>query len=186
MKRHVAAALAALSLPAFAAPDFVDTAPVISATPVIERIVEPRQECRADAYEVPPPQERSYVGPALGAIVGGLLGSQVGNGKGRVAAAAAGAAVGTLVGDRIGNPPADTPYAGAPARCRTVEGYREVVRGYDVVYRYSGRDTAVRLPYHPGPTVRVGVAVLDAGAPPAAGYPREYEPAPVSAYPYRY
>lgn len=186
MKRYLPAALAALGLPAFAAPDFADTAPVISATPVIERVAEPRQECRAGGYEIPPPQERSYVGPALGAVVGGLLGSQVGSGKGRVAAAAAGAAVGTLVGDRIGNPPADSPPAGAPARCRTVEGYREVVRGYDVVYRYSGRDTTVRLPYHPGSTVRVGVAVLEAGAPPAAGDPREYDPAPVGAYPYRY
>jgi uncharacterized protein YcfJ len=186
MKSRLAAALAVFSLPALAAPDFVDTAPVISSTPVIERVSEPRQECGTDPAYPQRPQQRSYVGPVLGGIVGGLLGSQVGGGKGRVAAAAAGAVVGTMVGDRVSNP-AEGTYAGtAPAQpCRTVESYREVVTGYDVVYRYNGRDTAVRLPYNPGSAVRVGVSVLDAGS--ALGSaPRAPDSAAVMAYPYRY
>ena len=187
MKTRLAAALAVFSVPALAAPDFVDTAPVVSSTPVIERISEPRQECRTDTAYPQRPQERSYVGPVLGGIVGGLLGSQVGGGKGRVAAAATGAVVGTMVGDRVSNPGPEGAYAGAaPAQqCRTVESYREVVTGYDVVYHYNGRDTAVRLPYNPGPAVRVGVAVLDAG--PALGSaPGVSDSAAAMAYPYRY
>ncbi len=138
------------------AADFVDTAQVVAATPVIERVSEPRQECDA----APAPQKDSNLaGPIIGGIVGGLLGHQVGHGRGQTAAtivgAAGGAAAGTVVANRAGAQPAQ--------RCRTVESSREVIRGYDVVYRYNGRDVKTTLPYNPGRTVRVGVGVIDSG-----------------------
>jgi hypothetical protein len=80
------------------AADFVDTAEVISSTPIIERVNEPRQEC---------------------------------------------------------GPPAAT------GECRTVTTPREYVKGYAVVYRYNGRDIKTTLPSDPGPTVRVGIGVID-------------------------
>ncbi len=47
MKRKLLAAalLMALAGKAHAAVDFIDTAPVVSSTPIVERVSEPRQEC---------------------------------------------------------------------------------------------------------------------------------------------
>ncbi|HKA38213.1 MAG TPA: hypothetical protein VKD25_00480, partial [Burkholderiales bacterium] len=84
-----------------AAADFVDTAQVISSTPIIERVNEQRQEC---------------------------------------------------------DPVTE---AGKKPVCRTVTAEREYVKGYLVIYRYNGRDIATKLPSDPGPTVQVGVGVID-------------------------
>jgi hypothetical protein len=101
MKPPYLVLLATLAATAGAA-DFVDTAPVISSTPIVERVNESRQEC----------------GP---------------------------------------------PVAGKP-ECRMVTTPREYVKGYAVIYRYNGHDIKTTLPRDPGPTVRVGVGVID-GAP---------------------
>lgn len=171
-------AIAVAGIPAAgAAPtDFVDTAPVISATPIIERVSDPRQECwtetsPANAQAQGPGR---YVAPVLGAVVGGLLGSMVGSGNGRVAAGAAGAAIGAMAGNAVGNE-----YGGSAQpvqRCRTVDNGREVVKGYNVVYRYNGRDVATTLPYDPGRTVRVGTGIIDDGAGAGGDY-RDYRDA---------
>lgn len=246
-----AALLTTLAGQGHAATDFIDTAPVISSTPIVERVSEPRQEC-GPAPAAAPAQPRSMTGVVLGGLAGGLLGAQVGRGSGQTAAAAVGAAVGAITGDRVANPDStDRPVSGAvvgaaaggllgaqvgqgsgrnaaaatgavvgavsgdrvqnaqraaaPAQqCRTVHVTREAIRGYTVVYRYSGRDVTVTLPYDPGPTVRVGVGIVDsapAAAAPGAGRMGAnvrdvtpvpaYEPAttPVGTtggYPYRY
>jgi len=139
---------------AYAASDFVDTAQVISSTPIIERVSDPRQQC--DPAPAPQRDSTRIIAPILGGIVGGLLGHQVGQGRGQTAAtivgAAGGAVAGTAVGNRVGAQPAQ--------RCRTVESTRDVVNGYNVVYRYNGRDMNVALPYNPGSTVKVGVGVI--------------------------
>ena len=82
------------------AADYVDTAEVISSTPIVERINERRQEC----------------GPA---------------------------------------------EPGKKPECRMVTAEREYVKGYLVIYRYNGRDIATQLPSDPGPTVQVGVGVIE-------------------------
>src|SRR6185436_17556143 len=119
---------------AYGATDFVDTAEVISSTPVFERVSEPREEC--DAAPGPQKKDAGIVAPIIGGIVGALLGHQVGRGRGQTAAtvvgAAGGAVAGTMVGNRAGAQPAQ--------RCRTVESTREVVTGYEVVFSYNGRD----------------------------------------------
>ena len=226
-------ALMALAGNGTAATDFIDSAPVISSTPIVESVSEPRQEC-SPAPAAAPSQPRSMTGVVLGGLAGGLLGAQVGKGSGQTAAAAVGAAVGAIAGDRAANADsADRPVTGAvvgaaaggllgaqvgrgsgrnaaaaagavvgavagdrvqnaqhtaaaPAQqCRTVSVTREVIRGYTVVYHYSGRDVTVTLPYDPGPTVRVGVGIVDSA--PVAGAPaagelgsnvRDVSPAP--------
>jgi len=175
-----AAFISTASIAASAA-DLIDTAQVISSTPIIEHITEPRQECAPVAAA---PQEHSIAGPIVGGIAGAILGNQVGRGNGRTAATAAGAVAGTIVGDRVGNAPA------APAQqCRTIQTTRDVVKGYTVVYRYYDRDITTTLPYNPGSTVRVGVSVLDnapvASAPAptmARAHGRGPRPAPVPVY----
>jgi uncharacterized protein YcfJ len=129
-----------------------------------------------------PDSERSMAGSVVGGAAGGLLGAQVGQGNGRTAAAAAGA-----IDNRVAY--------GAPAQsCRTVETVRETVRGYTVTYHYNGRDVTTTLPYDPGPTVRVGIGIIDASVPPAAALPAprpvRYGPprhaSAVPPYEYRY
>lgn len=209
MKRNtIATLIIALGSGGAYAADFVDTAPVVAATPIIERVSEPRQECynetapqkqqqrsiaapilgglagallgrqvghgsgrdvatavgagvgaMAGDYAANPDANRSYTGAAVGAVAGGLLGNQVGNGAGKGATTAAGTIAGAMIGDRVATQQAGT----AAQRCRTIESSREVIRGYDVVYRYNGRDVKTTLPYNPGRTVKVGVGVIDSG-----------------------
>jgi uncharacterized protein YcfJ len=103
---------------------------------------------------------RPIGGSLLGGIMGGILGHQVGGGNGNTAATAVGAAIGAMVGDRMENPTSSQAHEQTVKRCRQVENYREVVRGYNVTYRYNGRDITTRLPYDPGSSVQVSVAVM--------------------------
>lgn len=209
MKRNtIATLIIAIGSGGAYAADFVDTAQVVAATPIIERVSEPRQECynetapqksqqrsiaapilgglagallgrqvghgsgrdvatavgagvgaMAGDYAANPDANRSYTGAAVGAVAGGLLGNQVGNGAGKGATTAAGTIAGAMIGDRV----ATQQTGAAVQRCRTIESSREVIRGYDVVYRYNGRDVKTTLPYNPGRTVKVGVGVIDSG-----------------------
>lgn len=149
-------------------PGFNDRAKVISSDPVYERINEPRRECWTERVSY---EERSYRNgnnsgnAVLGAIVGGLVGSTVGSGNGKVAAAAVGAATGAVIGDRWND--RDGAYTTTRHRpveqCRMVDNYRQQIVGYDVVYRYHGKQFTTRLPYDPGKwlDVDVHVAVAD-------------------------
>lgn len=212
MNKHSLIAVMAVFSASAGAADFVDTARVVSSTPIYERVSEPKQECWTETV-TNQSQQRSMGGAVVGGVAGGLLGSQVGGGSGKTAAAAAGAVAGTVVGDRVSNPDSNRSPTGAIVggvaggllgsqvgggsgrnaaaaagaiagviigdrvanpespqteqvqRCRQVESYREEVSGYNVVYRYNGREITTRLPYQPGATVQVGVSldVLDDG-----------------------
>jgi uncharacterized protein YcfJ len=162
-----AVALAFGSMPIHAA-DMMDSAPVVTATPIVDRVSEPRQEC-APAAQRAPQQERSVVAPIIGGVAGALLGSTVGRGNGRTAATAAGAIGGAIIGDHVGN---QQGAAQQPQQqCRTVENTREVVRGYTVVYRYNGRDVTTTMPYDPGMRVNVSVTAVDNSGNPMAPAP---------------
>ena len=139
---------------AYGASDFIDTAQVISSRPIIERITESGQVC-----DPAPAQQNSgdnIAAPIIGGVLGGLLGHQVGRGSGQTAATIVGAAGGAVAGSAIAN----RANAQPAQQCRTVQTSRDIVNGYDVTYRYTGRDANVRLPYNPGSTIRVGVSVL--------------------------
>ena len=53
-------------------------------------------------------------------------------------------------------------------RCRTVEGHTDVIQGYDVRYRYQGREYVTRLASPPGDRIPVEVTVAP-GAPVLSG-----------------
>lgn len=93
------------------AADYTDNAQVISATPIVERVTEPRQECTTD--RAAGPQERSVIAPIVGGVAGALLGSTIGRGSGRNVATAAGAVAGTVIGDRVVNPDSNRSATGA-------------------------------------------------------------------------
>lgn len=104
-----------------------------------------------------PDSNRSATGAVVGGVAGAVLGSQVGGGTGNKAATAVGGIAGAVIGDRVANP--DQPRTEQVERCREVADSREVLKGYDVTYRYRGQDFTTRLPYKPGDTLRVGVTV---------------------------
>jgi len=161
-----------------AAADFVDTAQVVSATPIIDRVTETRQDCGNAPASPPPSQGGSVAAPIIGGVAGAILGNQVGRGSGRTAATVAGAIGGAIVGNSIGNRQARADASAPEQRCRTIESTREVVNGYNVVYRYNGRDVSTVLPYNPGSALQVGVTVLP-NASAGAGYP----PPPMASVP---
>lgn len=141
---------------------FTARAQVLASTPLYETINEPRRECWTETvgYETQSYRESNNAGGAiLGAIAGGLIGSTVGKGNGKVAAAAVGAATGAVVGDRWND--GGSRYESRPQqveRCRTHDDYRQVINGYDVRYRFQGREYSTRLPYDPGKWLTLNVS----------------------------
>ncbi len=143
---------------------YQDTAWVVARTPVYEEVNTPRRECWTEqvGYEYST-SSRSYTGAVIGAIAGGILGNQIGKGSGRTVATAVGAATGAIVGDNIDNDGQRRErVAGQPRyeeRCRVVDQWERRLTGYDIVYRYHGREYSAFLPYDPGSSVRVRVQV---------------------------
>ncbi|MES1997989.1 MAG: glycine zipper 2TM domain-containing protein [Pseudomonadota bacterium] len=141
---------------------FNDRARVLSSTPVYQQVSQPRQQCSVETvgggYREAP---RNYGGALIGGVVGGLLGNTVGGGNGRTAATAVGAVAGALVGDNISGRNRGGYYEQPRQveQCRTVNDTHQVVAGYNVVYRYHGRDMRTTLPYNPGRFINVNVAV---------------------------
>lgn len=125
----------------------------------------PREECWNEQVPVRSYGSRSYTAPILGAIIGGAVGNALGhhdiNKKvGTVAGAALGASVGRDISVRNGGASERVDYANERV-CETVNDreYREEVVAYRVFYRYNGRDFVTRMPYDPGPRLRVRVNV---------------------------
>ncbi len=181
LTRMLAAGMAAVAGIATAT-DFTDYAPVVATQPVYDRVNTPQQQCwnetvtTVDPAPPAPNSGNAVAGTIIGGIVGGVAGHQVGSGRGRDVATAAGAVAGALIGNSIGSKSASDPNAAyaqpeqrTVQRCQTVDSWQDVLRGYDVTYRYGGRDTTVRLSYDPGPQVRVAVGVINDGPPPAYG-----------------
>lgn len=193
MKSISAAVLGIATIGAASAQSFSDTAQVVSAQPIYERVSTPRQDCWNETvtmdrrtpsagyqdvgYAPAPSSERSVgAGTVLGAIIGGVVGHQFGNSsRGRDHGTVAGAVVGGLLGNTIENSQprgyATTNYDPQPARvdytpetrtvqrCQTINDTRDQVTGYNVTYRFNGREYTTRMPYDPGPTINVRVSV---------------------------
>ncbi len=141
-----------------------DTARVVASTPIYEEYNSPRQECWTEqvGYRTESVRDRSYAGAVIGGIAGGILGHQVGKGTGKAVATAAGAATGAIVGDNIDNSGDSRTVRRSPQyeeRCRTVDNWSRRITGYDVTYRYQGREYTTVLPYEPGATLRVRTRV---------------------------
>ena len=119
----------------------------------------------------------------LGAVIGGAIGHQFGRSSGgRDRGTAVGAILGGIVGNSAENSNRNyrdasyrdnsgygasrravdverVPVTRDVQRCQTVSDTRDEVRGYDVRYRYHGREYNTRLPYDPGSTMQVNVEV---------------------------
>jgi uncharacterized protein YcfJ len=153
LRASLIGALALATMPV-AAETFPANARVLSAVPVREAVsTAPRQDCWTEYSQG---GGNRAVGAVIGGIAGGLIGHQIGSGSGNTAATIAGTLGGAAVGNEVARRNSDPR---AVERCRTVADDEDRVVAYDVVYRYQGREFSTRLPYDPGPDLRVSVTV---------------------------
>ena len=137
---------------------FEAEARVVSAVPIRDVGTAPREECWNET--VSGGNGSQVAGTVIGGIAGGLIGHQIGSGRGNTAATIAGTIGGAAVGNEVGR--RNERGEEVVQRCRQAAGYVERVVGFDVVYRFQGREFSTRLPYDPGQSLPVNVTVAPA------------------------
>jgi uncharacterized protein YcfJ len=126
---------------------------VISSTPVVQQVGQPRTVCSVEQVVVQP--AKSGAGAIMGAIAGGAVGNAVGGGGGKAAATMLGIMGGAIVGDNIeGAPFTQTQNV---QRCGTQTFYENRTVAYNVVYEYAGKQYSVQMPNDPGPSVQLQI-----------------------------
>jgi uncharacterized protein YcfJ len=107
------------------ADNFTEFAPVISSTPIVQRVMEPREECWTETITTD--EVRRLGGISLGSF------------------------------DTSTN--VVVPTRRDVQRCRTVQTATDTIQGYDVRYRYHGREYLTRMATDPGDRIPVDVSV---------------------------
>jgi uncharacterized protein YcfJ len=135
-----------------------DVGRVISSTPIVQQVGQPRNVCTTEQVSVQQP--KSGAGALMGAIAGGAMGNAVGGGSGKAAATMIGLMGGAIVGDSIeGQPMAKNQNV---QRCTTQTFYENRTVAYNVVYEFAGKQYSVQMPNDPGPTVQLQVSPVGA------------------------
>jgi uncharacterized protein YcfJ len=141
-------------------------AEVLAVKEAMQTVSTPQEKCEQVVVQrqAPVQDEKRVAGTVLGGVAGGLLGSQIGGGSGQKVATVIGAAGGAYAGNQVqkGMQQRDTNSA-TERRCKTVNVRSEKLVGYDVTYRYEGKEDRVRMSYNPGKQIPVvkGKLVLD-------------------------
>ena len=107
---------------------------VISATPIIQQVGQPRNVCTTE--EVSVKQPKSGAGALMGGIAGGALGNAIGGGSGKAAATMIGIMGGAILGDNIEGQPMD--QTRSVQRCSMQTFYENRTIAFNVVYEYAG------------------------------------------------
>jgi len=134
-------------------------AEVVQVMPIKEQVEvrTPHRECREE--EVSEGGSNGNGGAVVGAVAGGLLGHAAGhNTESRKLDTVVGAIGGAIVGKELSKSEGTTT---TEERCNTRRSvdYEERTVGYDVTYRYFGRDYHTRMDHDPGDRIRVVVDV---------------------------
>ena len=141
-------------------------AEVLAVKEAMKTVSTPQEKCEQVVvqHQAPVQDEKRIAGTVLGGVAGGLLGSQIGGGSGKKVATVIGAAGGAYAGNQVqkGMQQRDT-NSTTERRCKTVNVRSEKLAGYDVTYRYEGKEDTVRMSYNPGKQIPVvnGKLVLD-------------------------
>ncbi len=154
----VVAAASAIGIGGYKAVSKPSSAEVLAVKDVTQTIKTPREECQDVQVQkqAPVKDEHRIVGKVGGAVVGGALGSMVGGGSGKTVATVAGAAGGAYAGNKIQkNMQEKDMVTTTEQRCKTVYESSEKHVGYDVTYRFEGKQDVVRLAYDPGKQIPV-------------------------------
>lgn len=142
------------------------SAEVLAVKEAKQMVSTPQEKCEQVVVQrqAPVQDERRIAGTVLGGVAGGLLGSQIGGGSGKKVATVAGAAAGAYAGNQVQkNMQQGDVNSATETRCKTVQVRSEKLVGYDVTYRYAGKEDTVRMAYNPGKQipVRDGKLVLE-------------------------
>lgn len=131
---------------------------VISSTPIVQQVGQPRNVCTSEQVSVQQP--KSGAGALMGGIAGGAMGNAIGGGGGKAAATMIGIMGGAILGDNIeGQPMAQTRNV---QRCSTQTFYENRTVAYNVVYEFAGKQYSVQMPNDPGPTVQLQMSPVGA------------------------
>ena len=133
-------------------------AEVVAVKEVTETVVTPREHCEDVQvhHQAPVKDERRIAGTVVGGLAGGLLGSAIGGGRGKTLATIAGAAAGGYAGNQVQkNMQQKDIVTTSEHRCKTLNEKSQKVVGYNVTYRFEGKDGIVRTSFKPGPTLPV-------------------------------
>ena len=144
-------------------------AEVVSAKEVFETVLTPQEKCEniQVQHQAPVKDQNRIAGSVVGGVAGGLLGSTIGGGNGKTLATVAGAAAGGYAGNRVQkNLQEKDVVTSTERRCKTVNLKTQKLVGYNVAYRFDGKDGVVRTAFKPGPTLPVkdGQVVVTAAA----------------------
>lgn len=135
-----------------------DHADVIKSVALTKEVKIPHEECedKTVTHQRPVQDKNRVAGKAVGAILGGVLGHQLGGGKGKQVTTVAGAVAGGYAGDRVQNnmQKSDT-YTTVEHVCNTQYETREDIIGYNVTYRFKGKEDTVKMSYDPGEKIPV-------------------------------
>lgn len=125
------------------------------------RVTTPVRECyeTRDYHRAP---QQSYTGTIAGGIIGGVIGNQFGGGSGQTAMTVAGALLGGSVGRDMSNQYRGADYGrdyGYREQCDVSyrDHYEQQIEGYEVGYRYKGREYTTFMDHHPGKFIPVDV-----------------------------
>lgn len=133
-------------------------AEVLAVKEAKQTVSTPQEKCEQVAVQrqAPVQDEKRVAGTVLGGVAGGLLGSQIGGGSGQKVATVIGAAGGAYAGNQVqkGMQQRDVSTV-TETRCKTVNVRSEKQVGYDVTYRYEGKEDTVRMSYNPGKQIPV-------------------------------
>jgi uncharacterized protein YcfJ len=133
-------------------------AEVVAVKDVTETVVTPREHCEdvQVQHQAPVKDQHRIAGTVVGGVAGGLLGSVVGGGKGKTLATVAGAAAGGYAGNQVQkNMQQKDVVTTTEHRCKTLNEKSQKVVGYNVTYRFEGKDGTVRTSFKPGRTLPV-------------------------------
>ena len=147
------------------------TADVVAVKEVMKTVVTPQERCENVAVrrQAPVQDQNRVAGSLLGGLAGGLLGNQIGGGNGKTLATVAGAAAGGYAGNHVQkNMQEGDSVVTTERRCRTVDEKSEKLVGYDVTYRFAGKEAIVRTSFKPGATLLVKDGQVVVTAPEAA------------------
>jgi uncharacterized protein YcfJ len=147
-------------------PKFADVVGVVEVTETTET---PREICEdvQVRQQAPVKDPHRITGTVIGGVAGGVLGGQIGKGTGKTLATVGGAAGGAYVGNQVQKGMQKSDVVTTTKRnCKTVYDKTQKVVGYDVTYRFEGKEGVVRTTFKPGPTLPVkdGQVVLTAPA----------------------
>lgn len=153
-----AAAVAASGVTGYRALTQPSFAEVVSVKEATEAVTTPREECRDVQVrkQAPVKDDNRIAGTVVGGVAGGLLGSAIGGGRGKTVATVAGAAAGGYAGNQVQkNMQQNDVVTTTERRCKTVQQTSHKRLGYDVTYRFNGKEDVVRMAYNPGEHIPV-------------------------------